>query len=118
MDSLSGQAVHAQAVEEGLHEIPQSPRPLPCRTPRTRGQRLHIMDIPMLGGGQDALLLEGFEDKPEKAIGGGAFQGRPSRGVSGDHRGRQLAKSLGVPIGLTVMPGNTYVGKHMLTTFG
>ena len=74
MDSLSGQAVHAQAVEEGLHEIPQSPRPLPCRTPRTRGQRLHIMDIPMLGGGQDALLLEGFEDKPEKAIGGGHFK--------------------------------------------
>ena len=30
----------------------------------------------------------------------------------------RLAKPLGVPIGLTVEPGNTHDGKHMMRTFG
>lgn len=30
----------------------------------------------------------------------------------------QQAKPLGVPIGLTVEPGNTHDGRHMLRTFG
>ena len=58
-----------------------------------------------------------FGDKPEKAMRGHSKDGHPEEcqvtiGVA------QLAKPLGVPIGLTVMPGNTHDGKHMLETFG
>ena len=57
-----------------------------------------------------------FGDKPEKAMRGHSKDGHPEEcqvmvGVA------QLAKPLGVPIGLTVMPGNTHDGKHMLETF-
>ena len=58
-----------------------------------------------------------FGDRPEKAMRGHSKDGHPEEcqvtiGVA------QLAKPLGVPIGLTVMPGNTHDGKHMLETFG
>lgn len=58
-----------------------------------------------------------FGDKPENAMRGHSKDGHPEEcqvmvGVA------QLAKPLGVPIGLTVMPGNTHDGKHMLETFG
>ena len=57
-----------------------------------------------------------FGDKPEKAMRGHSKDGHPEEcqvmvGVA------QLAKPLGVPIGLTIMPGNTHDGKHMLETF-
>ena len=58
-----------------------------------------------------------FGDKPEKAMRGHSKDSHPEEcqvtiGVA------QLAKPLGVPIGLLVMPGNTHDGKHMLETFG
>lgn len=58
-----------------------------------------------------------FGDRPEKAMRGHSKDGHPEEcqvmvGVA------QLAKPLGVPIGLTVESGNTHDGKHMLRTFG
>ena len=58
-----------------------------------------------------------FGDKPDKAMRGHSKDGHPEEcqvmvGVA------QLAKPLGVPIGLTVEPGNTHDGRHMLRTFG
>ena len=58
-----------------------------------------------------------FGDRPDKAMRGHSKDGHPEEcqvmvGVA------QLAKPLGVPIGLTVEPGNTHDGKHMLRTFG
>lgn len=38
--------------------------------------------------------------------------------MPGDHGDAQLAKLLGVPIGLTVIPENTHDGKHMRESFG
>ena len=65
----------------------------------------------------DWTTLAYFGDRPGKAMRGHSKDGHPeecqiSVGIS------KLAKPLGVPIGLTVMPGNTHDGKHMLETFG
>ncbi len=58
-----------------------------------------------------------FGDRPDKAMRGHSKDGHPEEcqvmvGVA------QLAKPLGVPIGLTVEPGSTHDGRHMLRTFG
>ena len=58
-----------------------------------------------------------FGDRPEKAMMGHSKDGHPEEcqvtvGIA------QLAKLMGVPIGLTVMPGNTHDGRNMMETFG
>jgi|GEM_PF-6152439 len=58
-----------------------------------------------------------FGSKPDLAMRGHPEDGHPEGcqvtvGIS------RLAKPLGVPIGLTVMPGNTHDGKHMKATCG
>ena len=58
-----------------------------------------------------------FGSKPDLAMRGHSKDGHPEEcqvtvGVS------QLAKPVGVPIGMTVMPGNTHDAKHMKETFG
>ncbi len=57
-----------------------------------------------------------FGSKPDLAERGYSRDGHPEEcqvmvGIS------QLAKPVGVPIGMTVMPGNTHDGKHMLHTY-
>lgn len=57
-----------------------------------------------------------FGSKPDVAMRGHSRDGHPEEcqvmiGVS------QLAKPLGVPIGMTVMPGNMHDGKHMKETY-
>jgi transposase len=57
-----------------------------------------------------------FGSRPELAARGYSRDGHPEEcqvmvGVS------QLAKPVGVPIGMTVMPGNTHDGNHMLHTY-
>lgn len=58
-----------------------------------------------------------FGSKPDLAMHGHSRDGHPEEcqvtvGIS------QLAKPVGVPIGMTVMPGNTHDGKHMKATYG
>jgi transposase len=57
-----------------------------------------------------------FGSRPDLAARGYSRDGHPEEcqvtvGIS------QLAKPFGVPIGMTVMPGNTHDGKHMLQTY-
>ena len=58
-----------------------------------------------------------FGSKPDVAMRGHSKDGHPEEcqvtiGIS------QLAKPLSVPVGMTVMPGNTHDGKHMKETYG
>lgn len=58
-----------------------------------------------------------FGSKPDLAMRGHSKDGHPEEcqvtvGIA------QLAKPLGVPVGMTVMPGNTHDGKHMKATYG
>ena len=58
-----------------------------------------------------------FGDRPDKAMRGHSKDGHPEEcrimvGVA------QPSKPLGVPIGLTVEPGDTHDGDHMMRTFG
>ncbi len=67
--------------------------------------------------GFDWTSLSYFGDKPEKAMRGHSKDGHPEEcqvmiGVA------QLAKPLGVPIGLTVMPGNIHDGSTMIFDAG
>ena len=65
----------------------------------------------------DRTSLVYFDSKLDLAMRGHSKDGHPDEcqvtvGIS------QLAKPLGAPIGLTVMPGNTHDRKHVKATYG